>query len=333
MRTLITIGDPKLKRRLFPDKTLVRLRKLTKIDWVQEGGPYTEPQLESDIAGYDAVITGWQSPKITREVLRKATKLKFIGHTAGTMVAYIDPQVFEKNITVVNANTALARSTAGCAVALIMAGCWNLPLMFAAARSPQWESKRKARAEGLFQLTIGLVGYGEVSREVIRLLRPFEPRILLYSPYCDEQQAEDLGVELASLHDVMKQCRVVSLHDTLTSSTRGMIGREELEAMQDGALLVNTARAPIVDEAALIDCLKTKRIRAALDVYHREPPLPDYELLQMPNVICTPHIAGASEYWSSRLGDMVVEDMERWQRGEKPLRPVTLEKLRRMTEE
>jgi phosphoglycerate dehydrogenase-like enzyme len=153
----------------------------------------------------------------------------------------------------------------------------------------------------------------------------------LYSPYCSVEEADKLGVTLSSLEDLLSRSRIISLHDTLTTSTRGMIGREQLKLLPDGALLINTARGPLIDEAALLDELSSGRISAALDVYHQEPVAIDYPLLKLSNVLCLPHIGAYSGYWKSQLGAMVVEDLVRFASGQPLLREVDEERFLRMT--
>lgn len=332
MKTLVTLYQPELRHMVFPPEVTQQLESITDTDWVPESTVYTQEQLIRDIAEYDAIITGWGSPKISRDVLAHTERLKFIGHTAGTLVPYIDPDVFERSITVVNANTALARSTAELAVTLMLNGAWKIAEYQHKVRQGQWH-KVNDMVNGLYKQRIGIIGLGEVSKEVIRLLQGFQAEIYLYSPYCDEQQAAELGVERVELEELMQKSRIISLHDTLTKETRGMIGQKHLDLMEDGALLVNTARAPLIDEEALTASLTSGRIYAALDVYHHEPLSHDDALLHLPNVICVPHIGAMSAYWRSQLGSMIVEDLQRFIKGESPLRRITGEKFTRMTDQ
>lgn len=330
MKTLITIADKELKNLIFQHSAIEKLEKISQVDWVEEGKPYSSAELEHDISGYDACISGWGSPKITREVLANASNLKFVGHAAGTVIPYVDNSIFERDIIVVNANSALALSTAEAAVALIMAGAWNLHGFSTRLKQGLWMGSHESVA-GLYKQVIGLIGYGDISKEVIRMLKPFEPRILLYSHYCPQSEADELGVELCSLEYLLKNSGIISLHNTLTSSTIGMIGKKELDMIKDGSLLVNTARGPIVDEKALVECLKTGRIYAALDVYDTEPLPNEHEFLQLQNALCLPHIGAYSNYWKSRLGLMVVEDLERWIKGEPLQGEITADKYKRLT--
>jgi phosphoglycerate dehydrogenase-like enzyme len=331
MRTLVTVWGEELRSVLFSPECRRQLEAVSEVEWVTEGKPYEHDDLMRDIGRYDACITSWGSPKITKEVLQRADNLKFIGHAAGTLIPFVDPEVFDTNIIVVNANRALARSTAELAVSLMMAGAWNLMGYSKSLATGAWRANNDT-VMGLFGQQVGLIGFGEVAKEVVRLLKPYETRIRLSAPYCTAEEAAELGVELCSLDELLAASDIVSLHDTLTPSTRGMIGREQLGRLKDGALLVNTARAPIIDEQALIDELSTGRIYAALDVFYTEPPVQDYPLLHLPNVLCVPHIGAFSRYWKPQLGHMVAEDLHRFAAGQTPLRQITGERFIRMTQ-
>lgn len=283
-----------------------------------------------DIGGFDACITSWGSPKFTSEVLERASKLRFIGHAAGTVIPIVDESIFNKGIIVANANSALAKSTAEVTVALMLAGSWDMHGFIVQMKEGLWRN-RKETVMGLYGQTVGLIGCGDISKEVIRLIKPFHPRILMYSSYCPAKEAEELGVELCSLEELLKNSSIISLHNTLTPSTKGMLGRKELQLIQDGALLVNTSRGPIIDEKALVEELEKQRIYAALDVYETEPLPKEHPLLKLPNVLCMPHIGSFSSYWKKRLALTVIEDMERYIKGEPLKEEISAEKYRRMT--
>ncbi|MFH5182563.1 hydroxyacid dehydrogenase [Paenibacillus sp. TAB 01] len=331
MKTLVTVWKSELRQLLFSGQVREQLEAVSQVDWVPEDHPYTAEQLAADISSYDAVLTSWGSPKLTAEVLERAQALRFVGHAAGTLIPYVDPSAFERpDLAVVNANTALARSTAELTVSLMLTGAWNIGAYREQLRGGRWGSNDQT-VMGLYGQAVGIVGLGEIAREVIRLLRGFDVKLRLYSPYCTPEEAASLGVELCSLEQVFRHSRIVSLHDTLTASTRGMIGRELLRLLPDGALLINTARGSLVDESALREELASARIQAALDVYHKEPLPADDPLLGLSNVICLPHIGAYSGYWKSQLGAMVVEDLTRFAAGEPLLRQITAEKFTRMT--
>lgn len=330
MKTLVAISCAKLKKMIFDSEAIAALSSFSEVEWLEEGKSYSSGDLLQYLRDCDACVTSWGSPRITKDIVNESN-LKFIGHAAGTVVPYVDETVFEKGIVVVNANSALARSTAEGALALMMAGAWRIRQYNAGIQQGIWSDNNCETVPGLYKQVIGLVGYGDISREVIRLLKPFEAKIFLYSNHCTKQEAETLGVQLCSLEELLRTCKIISIHNTLTSSTRGMIGRKEMDLIQEGALLVNTARARIIDEEALVEYLRKGKFHAALDVFWQEPITPENELMNLPNVLCTPHIAGFSHYWKSRLARTVIDDMKRWVNGEALKGEITRERFLRLT--
>ncbi|MFZ5518569.1 MAG: hydroxyacid dehydrogenase [Candidatus Zhuqueibacterota bacterium] len=331
MKTLVTVCHPDLKKIIFSEATIAKLNGLSEVTWVPEGESYCGEPLEKIIGDFDAVISGWRSPKLTRKVLEQASKLKFIGHTAGTIVPFIDPLAFDRNITIVNANNSLARSTTEFCLALMLCAAWQIPQFIHQLKGGSWVNNERDLVMGLERQTVGLIGYGEISRMLIPFLKFFHAHILLHSHHVNHEQAREMGAEICSLDELLRRSQIISLHNTLTSQSRGMIGKRELTSLQDGALLINTARGPIIDETALIEILKTGRIYAALDVYQEEPLPVSHPLLNLPNVICTPHIGSFSKYWRSDLGASVVADMERWLKQEPLLGEVTRKIFERQT--
>lgn len=196
MKALVTIYHPKLKRLIFNDKAVRRLHELCDVTWVTEGEKFSEESLIECIHEYDICITSWGSPKLTRNALEKAERLKFIGHAAGTIVPYIDEYLYDKGITVVNANTCLAHSTAEATLALMLTLSWKLPEYIHGLKQGIWSKNFEETVPGISHQTIGLIGYGEISKALISLLKAFEPNILLYSRHCTLMEAEALGVQL-----------------------------------------------------------------------------------------------------------------------------------------
>jgi phosphoglycerate dehydrogenase-like enzyme len=182
-----------------------------------------------------------------------------------------------------------AATTADHTIALMLAAIRRIPELDRAVRGGGWPRGHDAMPWELGGATIGLVGYGAIARLVARRLGGFAVRILATDP------AGADGVERVELDDLLRASHVVSLHAPLTRETAGLMDRRRIALMRPDAVLVNTARGGLIDEAALIDALETCRIRAAgLDVFADEPPVSD-RLLRLPNLILTPHVGGVSE--------------------------------------
>jgi len=169
-------------------------------------------------------------------------------------------------------------------------------------------------------VTVGLVGLGAVGRKVAERLKPFGSRVLVYDPYAAKQTLKSLGVESVSLKTLFEHSDIVSLHAAHTPETQGMIGEEAFSWMKPTAFLVNTARSFLTDEKALFKALKERRIQgAALDVFDEEPIQPDSPWLQLDNVICTPHLGGATRDVVRHQSEMVAGDIVRYLSGERPV--------------
>lgn len=176
----------------------------------------------------------------------------------------------------------------------------------------------------LCELTVGIIGFGDIGARVARLLAPFGCRILVADPYkqlsADEQQK--LGISIVTLDELLTQSDVVTLHPKVTPETKKMIGAEQIAKMKRGSYIVNTTRGQVLDYDALYDALVSGQLRgAALDTFDPEPPPANAPLLQLPNVTLSPHIAGASIFSITKAANMIAEDIARILDGQPPLYP------------
>ena len=178
--------------------------------------------------------------------------------------------------------------------------------------------------------TLGIIGLGHSGRELARLVAPFEMRVLAYSPHADPLEADALGVVLTALDQLLAESDFVSLHCRLTPETRGLIGAAQLARMKPTAYLINIARGENVDQSALVEALRARRIAGAgLDVFEVEPLPADDPLLALDNVILTPHwLASTAEVWEA-TGRAMAEGMLRAARGHEPADVVNTEVLER----
>ena len=177
---------------------------------------------------------------------------------------------------------------------------------------------------------VGVVGAGYVGGQVIALLNAVGAVVMVADPYLSAADAQALGVQKADLHDLLQSCPVVTLHAPPTDETRHMIGAAELSLLQDGAVFVNTARAWLVDEAALVRELQSGRFWAALDVFEQEPLPDDHPLRALDNVILTPHIAAKTYEADGRISQIMVDEIRRFFNDEPLQYPVTGDMLATM---
>lgn len=288
----------------------------------------TEDELAELVKGVDGCITCWGSPKFTEKVLANADRLKIIGHAAGSVKPYVTEEVFRRGIVVVNAASTIALSVAEFTLAMMLNCLRAIPYYIDAMRMKNWRWEIKRKTYDLRGKTIGLIGFGAVARELIKLLKPFDVRVLVYDPYVSDEDLKRYGVERSSLEELLSSSDIVSLHAALTPETHRMLGEKQLRLMKSTAFLINTA-GPLVDEDALAKALREGWIAgAALDRFEEEPLPLSSPLYELDNVFLTPHIAGPSDERKSMLFGTVVEDFRRFFSGEKPLNVVDYGKLR-----
>ena len=312
---------PSLYEILFPLETDRALHDLGHVALHDRERDLTWQELAARIAGFDAVVTGWGSPTFTGEVLAAADRLRLIAHSAGTVKAMLPPAVFERGIAVTHAASAIAPAVAEASLMCCLLLLHQAHRRDRALRAGDWEGAGPALGLGqeLGGQRVGVIGAGYTGRCFIRLLRALEAEVWVYDPYLSDEQAAELGARKAALDDLLSQCRVVSVQAPATEETRHLIGARELSLLQDGTILVNTARSWVVDTAALLAELQAGRIQAALDVFDQEPLPEDHPFRGLDNVFITPHTAGATVQARRRQGQAVVEEVRRFFAGQ-PLR-------------
>jgi phosphoglycerate dehydrogenase-like enzyme len=236
----------------------------------------------------------------------------------------------EHGVAVFNAPLALNHSTASAALLFMLALAKRLPAQELLVRRGRWDRQAEALGSELLGRTVGIIGLGHSGRELVRLLAPFQMRVLAYSPHAEPEQALALGVRLVALDEVLAESDFVSLHCRLNSETRGMIGAVQLAVMKPSAYLINVGRGEIIDQPALVAALRDRKIAGAgLDVFDVEPLPADDPLIQLDNVILTPHwLASTTDVWAA-TGDAMAEGMLRAARGELPENIVNPEVLDR----
>ncbi|MBS7611263.1 phosphoglycerate dehydrogenase [Candidatus Bathyarchaeota archaeon] len=298
---------------LTPD-IFKRLNEIAEVT-VNRGKLQTET-LQSVLREYDGVVLG--TDKITREVLTGDLRVRIIARH-GVGVDNIDLQAAtEKRIVVTYTPSANAESVAEYTVGFMLTLSRRIVDAHMLMKSGGW-----ARLELIgFDFkgkTLGIIGLGSIGSRVAEIAKAFGMRILAYDPFVDRDKADRLGVELTSLEAVLKESDFVSVHASLTSETRGLIGEREFRLMKSTAFLINTARGAIIDENALIKALKEKWIAgAALDVYAEEPLPREHPLRKMENTILTPHIASYTYEAIRKTDEMVLESLETFFKGGRP---------------
>ncbi|MBI2938837.1 MAG: hydroxyacid dehydrogenase [Chloroflexi bacterium] len=245
--------------------------------------------------------------KFTDEVFAALPDLKIVS-VMGTGTDNIDLAAATRHgVVVTNTPTAPTISVAEHTLALTLAIAKNLVPMHAALKAGAWRHQPGVELRGK---TFGMIGLGLIAAELAPAIRTLGMRLIGWSLTHDEARARRLGLELLPLDDVLRQSDVVSLHLRASGRTAGLIGRRELELMKPTAYLVNTARGALVDEQALFEALAERRIAgAAIDVFQTEPLPADSPLLQLDNVVVTPHVAWVTDAGVERMVRQPVENI------------------------
>jgi D-3-phosphoglycerate dehydrogenase len=198
-----------------------------------------------------------------------------------------------RGIVVANTPAAMSDGVSDHVIALLFAVTRRVAALDRAVRLGRWGQVPAQPLNGVRGRTLGLVGFGHVAREVVRKLSGFQMKVLAHDPYVSPETMAAHGAQAADLAELLAAADYVSLHCPLTPETRHSIGEPELRRMKPTAILLNTARGAVIDEAALVRALREDWIAAAgLDVLEQEPPASDDPLLGLPNVVLTPHVAG-----------------------------------------
>ncbi|MFF0157673.1 2-hydroxyacid dehydrogenase [Streptomyces sp. NPDC005263] len=277
-----------------------------------------EDELIEALAGAEVLVT--QMGPVTERVLAAAPDLRLVVVCRGGPVNVNLDAAKAHDVRVCFAPGRNAAATAEFTVGLLLAALRRIPQAHdLLARRGSWEGATYYTYEHsgleLEDLPVGLVGYGAVGSRVARVLCAFGAQVMVYDPYV---RGEIHGLRVTSLDDLLARSRVVTLHARLTSDTRGMVGARELALLPPGAVVVNVARGPLLDEDALCDALESGRLSAAaLDTYAHEP-LPAHSRLRAltDRVVLTPHLGGASRAVAEKAAAIAAAEVGRWVRGE-----------------
>jgi D-3-phosphoglycerate dehydrogenase len=279
----ILVADP------LAEDGLQRLRRAGDVTIVSK---LKEAELILQIPEFDALVVRSET-QVTAPVLEAGRKLRVVGR-AGVGVDNIDVQAAtRKGIIVVNAPRGNIVAAAEHTIALLFALARWVPQADASVKRGEWTRSKFIGTE-VRGKTLGVIGLGNVGSEVAKRAHGLEMEVIAYDPVVSVERAELFNVELVGLNELLERSDFVTVHVPLVDANRNLIGAPELALMKAGARLINTARGGIVNEAALVDALKTERLAAAAsDVFVNEPP-GDHPLLALPNFVATPHIAAST---------------------------------------
>lgn len=269
----------------------------------------------------EVIFATWRMPLLTEEQLSRMPSLKAVFYAAGTVKEFARP-LLERSILVCNAVAANAVPVAEFCLAQILLSC---KCYFSNVRLNHQKQTfhYDAVGKGVYGETVALIGIGEISRRLLELLRPFNLRIIAVSNYLrgKPEKAKALGIErLVTLEEAFVQGYVISNHMPDLDTNRGVITRKHFESMRLNATFINTGRGAQVDENALAEVFRSRSdLTALLDVTSPEPPVSGSPLYTTPNILLSSHMAGSLNDEFLRMADHMIDDFERFLRGDRPL--------------
>ncbi|WP_138464613.1 2-hydroxyacid dehydrogenase [Poseidonocella sp. HB161398] len=274
----------------------------------------------------DAPVLVTHLAPLSRGMFEALPALKLVAVSRGGPVNIDMQAAADHGVTVVNTPGRNSSAVAEFAIGAILAETRNITRGHDALRRGEYRGdlyRADITGDELSDMTVGVIGYGAIGTRVVRLLRAFGTEVLVSDPYKQLDPADMAdGVRMVPLETLLERSDVVTLHPRVTEETRHMMNERTIRAMKPGAILVNTARGPLMDYGALHDALADGHLRGAmLETFAVEPVPPDLPLLQLPNVTLTPHIAGASLKTVRIAAAGAAEEVRRWLAGEPPLNP------------
>ncbi|MBO4277346.1 MAG: hydroxyacid dehydrogenase [Clostridia bacterium] len=305
---IAVIMNPATREMVFNEKCLKRLAESGEVA-VNPGGTGFE-SVSQVIKDADIAVTSWGNQPLDEKYLALCPNLKLLVHAAGSVKPVVSEALWKKGVRVTSCAGVLSMGVSETALGFTIAASKNLFALNDNLHAGGW-AEGKENIRELYDLTIGVVGGGWAGRHYIELLKAFDVEILLYDPFISAARARQMGAEKAELADLLKRSDIVSIHAPQIPETHHMFNAQTLALMKKDAVLINTARGTIIDEAALYDHMKAGNLKyACLDVYDPEPPAADNPLRTLKNCIMTPHLAGLANNGLKKIGQHVCEEAE-----------------------
>jgi phosphoglycerate dehydrogenase-like enzyme len=330
---LIVCAGQDLFTSFFPSPQQRQLSRLSR--WQRDGASNLTPALRRKLSTAQALITTWDSPHFSEDLLRLAPQLRIIAHCGGEVKSRFARSLFEQ-LTITAAPVPMARATAELGATLLLYAARNVDFYRSELRKRSNHIYHALHLHGSSESLIGrevaMIGFGRIGRALADLLRGFDLRWLVYDPYAPRSLAKDYPVRFASLPTLLSRAHLLVLTAALTEETRGILSRENLARLPDGAVVINIARGGLLDLAALTKEVRRRRLRCALDVTDPAEPLPvGHALRTLPGAIVTPHMAASRRQVRHEMAEVVMKDLGNFFRGNAVDNRVTTAMLDRMT--
>jgi phosphoglycerate dehydrogenase-like enzyme len=329
---LISAGE-ELFASFFSRQERQRLSRL--FQWKRQGTSKFTAAFRQSLRTTQALVTTWDSPHFGDDLPLLAPQLRMIAHCGGEVKSRFSQSLF-KRLTVTNAPTPMARATAELGAALLLYCARNVDFYRSELRKRSNriydEVHLHGNSESLIGQTVAMIGFGRIGRALVDLLRGFDIQWLVHDPYAPRSLSRQYPVRFVGIQKLLPQAQLLVLAAALTEQTRGLLDRQNLSYLPDGACVINIARGGLINLDALRQAVQRGRLRCALDVTDpQEPLLFGDPLRTMRGAIVTPHIAGSGRRVREGIARVVLDDLERFFSGKRVENRVTTSMLDRMT--
>lgn len=317
MKIFVSIQESETRDTFITLRALKKLQEVGEVTLCSGTKPLSEEELVDQAYDADVIVCCWGTVKFTKELIKRLPNLKIIAYTAGAMGGVVDPDIIDTGVQALTGNYMFAKSVAeGCA-GYILCSLRRMERYMKQTRETGWFADWENK--GLYGKRVGLVGFGEIAKALVPILQSFHTEIWVNSGHMTEEEATSYGVKRASREELFSECDIISLHLALNEKNLACIDRRLLSLIKPEALLVNTARARVVDEEALIDLLKENRFTAMLDVHYAEPIPKDHPFLTLENVMLMPHMGGPTIDMREQITMAFADDLQAFKEG-KPMK-------------
>lgn len=324
---------PEILRETFPNDVVDELKILVDY-WRPEGE--IDQLIRSDyffrelLQEAEIILTGWGTPPLPFDLLSHGS-LSYICNVTGSVRHCISKDFLQKGIPVTNWGDAISLCVAEATLMLMLACSRRLGYVRTQLAAGNW-TLAKPRPLSLCGQKIGLLGFGHIAQNLVRLLAPFRMRIQVFDPYVSDEVLQQFGVtRVVGLKTLFSENDIVSLHAGMTNELDGAVNADMLKLMPDDGILINTARGRLINEADLLAELLAGRLWCGLDVFAVEPLPPDSPFRFLPRCIITPHTAGPTWNCYREIGEYTVKNIRRFTRGEPLVSQISLEQYDLMT--
>ncbi len=330
MNILVTIPKRSVRDTFIPAQVADRINSLGNVVWNNTENNWSSEELKERLKDIDVCICGWGSSEFNETALEHAHRLKIIAHTGGSLTNVVSNAIYERGIKMVSGNWFFAQSLAEGTLAYILSALRDIPYYNNEVHQGRWHDGNYYN-ESILDQTVGLIGFGMTAQILVTMLKPFHVKIKVFSEHKTDDIYKEYGVQRGSLEEIITTCKIISVHMAQREDTYHLINRELLQKIPHGSLLVNTSRGSLIDEEALADELSTGRFKAVLDVYETEPLQKGSKLRGLNNAILIPHMGGPTIDRRKNCTLGILEDIERFFKGEELKYEIKMEYANRMT--